>query len=293
MGFFDFKLKGLDDIDLYDKAKKRKMFKGVTLETSENIARLIESGNIRMEDLDGKNLNDVAISFGSLLKTKEFRDKYNDDVECTGMIDYCNKYVENNPINEIVHPVIEEEPKPIQQAPQPEPAPVQNPTPVETITHIQESQPKYQSPFTINDYVFEKDGTVRLRNSSVEDVMKESVPATGLANIIMNNPVIKEVIPDMKPEDIFVKGHMLLMKVKRGDTEEIYRIDILGTDILVMAPTEATFQDLNSGEEYNFISVNVCTDLGKKILATADYKVKATDDWDDSKSIFRINQNAA
>lgn len=281
MGLFDFKLKGLDDIDLYDKARKKKMFKGVTLETSENIARLIESGNIKTEDLDGKNLNDVVVSFNSLLKSKEFKDKYNDDTKVEGMIDFCDEYVKNNPINSFIHPSKESEEV------------VQPTTSVETVVQIQETQPKYQSPFTFNDYVFEKDGTVKLRNSSNEDVTKESISTTGLANIIMNNPVIKEVVPDMKSDDIFIKDHMLLMKVKRGDNEEIYRIDILGNDILVMAPTEATFKDIESGQEYNFISVSVSTDLGRKILTTSDYKVKATDDWNDSETIFRINQNAA
>ena len=164
---------------------------------------------------------------------------------------------------------------------------------IDNITEIQETQPNYRPMFTINDYVFESDGTVRLRNSSNEDVVKESISTTGLANIIMNNPVIKEVIPDMKSDDIFIKDHMLLMKVRRGDTEEIYRIDILGNDILVMAPTESTFKDIESGQEYNFISVSVSTDLGRKILTNSDYKVKATDDWNDRETIFRISQNAA
>lgn len=153
---------------------------------------------------------------------------------------------------------------------------------------VKESYPA----FTINDYVFDADGTVRLRDSSSKDVIKETIPDTGLANIVMNNGVIKELIPELKAEDIFVENHMLLMKVRR-DVDEIYRIDILGDNILVQAPTETTFQDLDSGEEYNFVAVPIDTELGKTILTTKDYKIKATDSICVKDSIFRLYQNAA
>ncbi len=164
------------------------------------------------------------------------------------------------------------------------------------VSQVQENikQPA-SSPFTINDYVFENDGTVRLRNSSVDDVEKQSVTGTGLSNIIINDPTIKELIPEIKADDIYIQSYMLLMKVNRGNDEEIYRLDILNNIIYVQAPFESPYHDISTNIDYGFISVPINTELGRKILSTKDYKIKSTDckNIEINNSIFRETQDAA
>lgn len=162
-----------------------------------------------------------------------------------------------------------------------------------TETEKVEESKEITAPFTMPDYVFDFDGTVRPRNSSIEDEKRDSIPTSGLADIIINNPIIKEIIPDLKSEDIFVANHMLLMKVKRNDGEEIYRLDIINDNILVQAPMETYYTHRKSGTKYKYVSVPISTELGKKILSTENYQIKSSDSISANDSIFREDQNAA
>ena len=263
------------------------MFKNVSLETSEKVARLIENGKVNYDDIYGKNLNNVVVEFKDYFNTKDYHNKYDntDNAEITGMIEFCDNYVKNNPVESFINVVDEPTPETSKNEE------IKEEEPCTIVKNEEDLTKKIHIPFMFtNNYVFDSDGTVRMMNSSSEDSKKELVETTGLANIIMNDPVIKELIPELKLEDIYVDHHMLLMKVRR-DEEEIYRIDIINNKILVQAPFETPY--MCNHEKYYFGAVPVESDLGKKILTTKNYKIKLTDDFKEDSCIFREYQNAA
>ena len=154
--------------------------------------------------------------------------------------------------------------------------------------------------FGFADYIFEPDGTVKLRTSAQEDANKVAVPivgtdTNGLANVVMNDPAVKEVVPDLKPDDIFFYQGMLFLRVRRGpDTYEDYRIDIIKNIVYVQAPLDCPLENMNDiNIVYNFISVPVRTETGKKILTHENYKVTSMDKFLIDETIFRETECAA
>ena len=153
--------------------------------------------------------------------------------------------------------------------------------------------------FGFADYVFEADGTVKLRTSSIEDTSKQTVPVVGtngLANIILNDPTIKTLVPDLNVNDIFFYNNMLFMKIRRGPgNEENYRLDILENNVIyIQAPLEFPLADVYANNSiFKFVSVPVGSETGQKILTVEKYVIKSMDSFEINKAIFRITNDAA
>ena len=138
-------------------------------------------------------------------------------------------------------------------------------------------------------YIVADDGTPVYLSSSNDDLNRQRFGVDELADIVINNSTIRELVPSVKKEDIYLNQHMLMMKVKRGVGEdELFRIDIIGNNILVQAPYEYPYPW--GSTIYKYVSVPVSSEVGKKILQEKNYKVKVTDDIIASESIFRAEE---
>lgn len=148
-------------------------------------------------------------------------------------------------------------------------------------------------------YTISEDGDVSEVTSSVEDTEKESVPSSDIQNIIINDPDIKEVYPSINRNDISIENGLILIKIPRAISEnseepsyEVFRLDIVGSQIYIQAPLKSPIPNLETGIQYYFVSVPLCTELGRKIIKNHNFTVEIAD-VDINSSILRDTQDAA
>lgn len=148
-------------------------------------------------------------------------------------------------------------------------------------------------------YTITEDGDVSEVTSSVEDTEKESVPPSDIQDIIINDPDIKEVYPSINRNDISIENGLILIKIPRAASEnteepsyEVFRLDIVGAQIYIQAPLKSPIPNLETGVQYYFVSVPLCTELGKEIIKNHNYTVEISD-VDINSSILRDTQDAA
>lgn len=144
--------------------------------------------------------------------------------------------------------------------------------------------------FMMNRYVFNSNGTVSFQSSSANDAIKPTFTEAELKNIIVTNPTLREYCPDINADDVYIQNGMLMFNLRRTDSTELYRLDVINSEILVQAEFEEPCPLRGTDIEYGFIAVPIDSDLGKKILETPNYKISNHDKIDPSVSIFRINQ---
>lgn len=139
--------------------------------------------------------------------------------------------------------------------------------------------------FTTNNYVIDENGEVHLATSSSDDAKASSISDSEIYDMIVSDPDIKSVYPSINRNDILIEMGLILIKIPKDNGDvELYRLDIVDNQIYVQAPLD-TPVDNNT-----FISVPVCTDVGKEILRNENYVVKL-EDVDLENSIFRSQQN--
>lgn len=148
-------------------------------------------------------------------------------------------------------------------------------------------------------YTISEDGDVSEVTSSAEDTEKESVPPSDIQDIIINDPDIKEVYPSINRNDISIENGLILIKVPRTASEnteepsyEVFRLDIVGSQIYIQAPLKSPIPNLETGIQYYFVSVPLCTELGKEIIKNHNFTVEISD-VDINSSILRDTQDAA
>ena len=146
--------------------------------------------------------------------------------------------------------------------------------------------------FTLNNYVFNDDGTIVCMDSSQASAEAKEAQDEDVIDYIINNETVKELIPNIKASNVVVENGMIVLTVKRkgGTSIEKYRLDILNDGTLVVqAPFDFDYVDRMTGGIYHFISVPVESDLGRDILANENRKITTEDLFDISiqNSIFR------
>ena len=146
-------------------------------------------------------------------------------------------------------------------------------------------------------YTIDEDGNVSNVTSSEEDVDKAQASSSDIQELIINDPIIKEVYPSINNNDIFFNNGLVLIKVRRDSAEsesvyEVFRLDIVGKQIYIQAPLSSPIPNLETGVQYCFVSVPLCTDLGKEIIKNHNYVVDGSL-IDINASILRDVENAA
>jgi hypothetical protein len=147
--------------------------------------------------------------------------------------------------------------------------------------------------FRFNNYVFSDDGTPIYQTSSAVDSSKTLIGFEELKNIIMSNQDLKRVYPGINVNDISLNNGIILLNVRRDSGSELYRIDVIGTQILVQAALETPCDLRGTDIEYNYVSVPINSELGKKILTESNYIIKDIDKIDPAVTVFRIDQYSA
>jgi hypothetical protein len=146
--------------------------------------------------------------------------------------------------------------------------------------------------FFRDSYVQNSDGSIMYQSSSANDTSR----VIGLEEIrdkVISNKTLKAYSPDLKRNNIYMDNHMLMMNYPRIDgSSELYRIDVVGNDILVQAEFENPCPLRGTNIFYKYISVPVDSDLGIKILSTPGYKIKDSDMLDPANSVFRIDERS-
>lgn len=149
--------------------------------------------------------------------------------------------------------------------------------------------------FDLSGYVFDDNGNVTQMNSSEQAQSWTNVTDDEARNYIYENETIRELVPNIKPEDIFIGGGLILLTVYRKESEETekkipeqYRIDLRDGNILVQAPFNFDYIDRHTGYVYHFVSVPISSDLGKEILTTPNRKIETTDSINLEQAILRF-----
>lgn len=146
-------------------------------------------------------------------------------------------------------------------------------------------------------YTMNENGDVEPITSSAEDSEKNVAPCSEIQEMIINDPNIREVYPSINKNDISISNGLILVKIPRESKEnepenEVFRLDIIGNQIYIQAPLKNPIPNLETGIQYQFVSVPICTDLGKEILKNHNYIVDGSV-IDINNSILRDSENAA
>lgn len=164
---------------------------------------------------------------------------------------------------------------------------------VENVNIEETDQEKEITPgfaFSAN-YTFDENGNP-IENNSSNPIPQNNVTNDAITQIIMNNSTIKELVPNIKPEDISVYNNMLLLNVKRENEVETFRIDLVNGKIMIQAPLNIEYISMETGVKYKYASVDVDSDIGRNILINSNYIISLKD-LDPLNSIMRVEQDAA
>ena len=145
--------------------------------------------------------------------------------------------------------------------------------------------------FTLNNYVFNDDGSIVCMDSSQASVEAKEAQDEDVIDYIINNETIKELVPNVKADNVVIENGMIILTVKRkgGTSVEKYRLDILNDgSLVVQAPFDFNYVNRMTGGIYHFVSVPIDSDLGRDILANENRKISTTDCFDMTECIFRF-----
>ena len=139
--------------------------------------------------------------------------------------------------------------------------------------------------FNMSSYTIDENGEVHQTTSSVADANGTVVPNDQIQDMIVNDSDLKEVYPSINRNDISIENGIILIKIpKDAEVEELYRLDLIGNQIYVQAPLDSPI------ENFYYVSVPICTEIGKEILKNSNYIVNAVD-VDINHSVFREKQD--
>lgn len=133
--------------------------------------------------------------------------------------------------------------------------------------------------FMTDKFVFDENGNPIQMDSSEQAAKAEQVDINEIFDKIISNDTMKELVPDIKKDDLRFENGMILLNVKRDDNVETYRLDVKDQKIYVQAPMDMPYitsprDSRGAGIHYKFVSVPIDTDLGKEILTKSNYIVK-------------------
>jgi polyhydroxyalkanoate synthesis regulator phasin len=282
------------------------------------INEMLESGKIQKEDLikynyKVKKFSDIVDIYGNDAPVEEDIVEEEPEVIIPGASPSLNDIVQpfgGNIIRDqqsvdIPVDVVQEETTPIfndmgfadniirgeslEQTPAPEQQPQQ---PVQPTPQPQQAQPA----FTMG-YQFDEEGNIV--NITSSDANPNPIPNNDIINRIIADEDLKAIYPSVTRNSIVIQNGIITLLIPRVDAvdsensyTEIFRIDYIGNQLYVQAPLTGPVESKDGTMVYNFVSVPMCSDIGKEIL-TSQNKSVDLEEVDLDTALFRDNEFAA
>lgn len=118
---------------------------------------------------------------------------------------------------------------------------------------------------------------------------------TDVVNIVVNNPTVKELKLNIRPEDVMINSDgKIVVRIFHNGVPEIYRFDIIQDKLYVQAPLNKEYINFNDRMIYKFVTVPINSIEGKNIVTNPNYFVDLDAINSDTAPgvIFRINDTA-